>query len=235
MLKIFKNEFLKFLYSKKIVFLMGCLLGAVIFFAVISLNFNKSHITIDGFMNSYFKGFLLSPVLPIILIIFSAQIVAEDYTLGCTKFFLISKLKKQDIINGKLLFLVVVILISLIFSFILSLVVGSILFKGFLSFSVILKNYIVCIPPLISLCAFTAFIALICDSFQNTLMISIGSYILMLILDSILESAKYFTITAVLSAGGNISNIAVYVISIAYLVLFSVLGMKIMKEKDVVL
>lgn len=235
MLKIFKNEILKFLYSKRVIFFMACLLGALIFFTILILNFNKQPVTINSFMSSYFKGFLLSPVLPVICIIFSAQIVAEDYTLGCTKFFLISNIRKQDIITGKLLFLTLIILISLIFSFGSSLVIGSIFFNDVSSLNELIKNYIVCMPTLISLCCFTILIALLSDSFQNTIMISIGTYIVMSILDNILPSAKYFTITSILSVGGNVTNNSIYIMSIVYFILFTILGIKIMKEKDIVL
>lgn len=235
MLKIFKNEILKFLYGKKLLWFLLSLLGAVIFFTIVTLNFNKSALTIDRFMRSYFKGFFLSPILPMILIIFSSQIIAEDYSIGCTKFFLISKLKKEDIITGKLAFLLLIILTSLVFSFAASLLIGAVFFKGLLSLTPIIKIYIICIPSLISICGFTAVIALLCDSFQNTLMISMGSYIFMTILDNILPKAKYFTITYPLSAGGNVSSVPIFIISLVYLAIFIIFSVRLMKKKDVVL
>ena len=235
MLRIFKNEVHKFLYGKKLLGFLLCLLGSVIFFTIITLNFNKSTLTINDFMRSYFKGFFLSPILPLILIIFTAQIVAEDYSIGCTKFFLISKIKKEDIITGKLIFLLLIILIALIFSFVASLLIGSVFFSGLLSLASILKSYAICIPALISICGFTTVIALLCDSFQNTLMISMGSYIFMTILDNILPKAKYFTITYILSAGGNVSGVPIFIISLIYLTILIGFSVRLMKKKDVVL
>ncbi len=235
MLKIFKNEILKFLYGKKLLWLLLCLLGSIIFFTILTLNFNKSTLTINDFMRSYFKGFFLSPILPLILIIFTAQIVAEDYSIGCTKFFLISKIKKEDIITGKLAFLILIILISLVFSFAASLLIGAVFFSGLSDLTSIIKLYTICIPALISICGFTAVVALLCDSFQNTLMISMGSYIFMTILDNLLPKAKYFTITYPLSAGGNVSSVPIVVISLIYLTMFIIFSVRLMKEKDVVL
>ncbi|WP_250674438.1 hypothetical protein LZ906_016510 (plasmid) [Paraclostridium ghonii] len=235
MFKLCKSEFIKYFYGKKILSLIACLIGLIVFFTIIILNFKKSHITVSSFMDSYFNGFLISPFLPIMLIILSAQTVALDYTLGCTKFFLISNLKKQDIIIGKIIFITLIILFSLVFSYLTSFAIGCILFKGIHGLNIILKNYIYSIPALYSLCVFTITIALVFDNFQNTLMISIGSYIFMLIVDSILPSANFFTLTAVLSNVGNITNNFTYMSSVIYSLVFTVASIIIMRKKDVLI
>lgn len=248
MLKAIKNEFYKIMNIYKITFYLVSL--AIITFMVSFII--KKNVMSDVIDNSYiiFLKYNLNFVLvkfliPIMMIVITSSIVAEDYSSGVMKFFLISKLKKENLIIGKTLFLVILDLINIIIFFALLSIIGCILFDGSETllkgeYFKVFNAYIMTSLGMIPIILITIMISLIFDNFQKTLGVSISILIISLILDNLLVNFKGITPTGFITYGylinTSMDNKAIYLgLLVVYVIFFMVSNTIIFKKKDLLL
>ena len=134
MLNVFKNEIYKSLTKGKI---LAYLIFLTLIISVIGviIKINILYLTIEDGLIQFLKynlTFILMKILtPILLIIVTASVIADDYSSGVMKFFLISKIDKKDVILGKILYLIIITLINTLVMFIIFSIVGGILAGDF--------------------------------------------------------------------------------------------------------
>lgn len=109
MLKVLENEYMKYFRISKFVVHIVMLAAAALLYAILVNKYKGSaelfHESVYlSYLIGALNGILIKPLIPILLIITSASVIARDYSDGCMKFFLISKLKKEELIASKLIF-----------------------------------------------------------------------------------------------------------------------------------
>ena len=184
---------------------------------------------------------------PILLIIVTASVIADDYSIGVMKFFLISKIDKKDVILGKILYLIIITLINTLVMFIIFSIVGGILAGDFSNIFLgeyikVMNAYIITAFGMLPIVLVTSVISLMVDNFNQTIGISISVLIVSLMIDSINSKILGITPTSLISYGykllGDISNkmmIIAVVLSCSYILLLVLSSIKIFKKKDIVL
>lgn len=250
MLNIFKNEIYKSLTKGKILAYL-IFLTLIISVVGIIIKINILDLTVqDGliqFLKYNLTFILVKTLTPILLIIVTAAVIADDYSSGVMKFFLISKIDKKAIIIGKLLYLVSLTLINTVIMFIILSIVGGILAGDFSNifsseYIKVINAYIITSFGMLPIILVTAVIALIVDNFNQTIGISISVLIASLMIDSLTSNILGITPTSLISYGyklvGNISNkilIIAVLLSVSYIVVLILSSIKIFNKKDMVL
>ena len=250
MLNVFKNEIYKSLTKGKI---LAYLIFLTLIISVIGviIKINILDLTIEDGLIQFLKynlTFILMKILtPILLIIVTASVIADDYSSGVMKFFLISKIDKKDVILGKILYLIIITLINTLVMFIIFSIVGGILAGDFSNIFLgeyikVMNAYIITAFGMLPIVLVTSVISLMVDNFNQTIGISISVLIVSLMIDSINSKILGITPTSIISYEykllGDISNkmmIIAVVLSCSYILLLVLSSIKIFKKKDMVL
>ncbi|MGL5353729.1 MAG: ABC transporter permease subunit [Clostridium sp.] len=248
MLQIFKNEIYKSITILKVIgYIISLILiisvtGIIIKTKVLDLSSQAAYLE---YMKYNLTFVLIKPLVPIVLIIFSASIIAEDYSSGVMKFFLISKLDKKNIIGGKILYLISFTLVNMIVIVFLLSVIGGFLignFHGFMSneYLKIMGIYMTTAIGMLPIVLLTAAISLIVDNFQQAIGISIGILLISLMADSILMEIKGFTPTSFITYGYMfVTNMKYKAVSLTlllgYIVILGAGNLIIFNKKDMLL
>lgn len=193
MLNVFKNEIYKSLTKGKI---LAYLIFLTLIISVIGviIKINILDLTIEDGLIQFLKynlTFILMKILtPILLIIVTASVIADDYSSGVMKFFLISKIDKKDVILGKILYLIIITLINTLVMFIIFSIVGGILAGDFSNIFLgeyikVMNAYIITAFGMLPIVLVTSVISLMVDNFNQTIGISISVLIVSLMIDSI--------------------------------------------------
>ena len=250
MLNVFKNEIYKSLTKGKILVYL-IFLTLIISVIGIIIKINILDLTMEDGLIQFLKynlTFILVKILtPVLLIIITASVIADDYSSGVMKFFLISKIDKKDVILGKILYLIIITLINTLVMFIIFSIVGGILAGDFSNIFLgeyikVMNAYIITAFGMLPIVLVTSVISLMVDNFNQTIGISISVLIVSLMIDSINSKILGITPTSLISYGykllGDISNkmmIIAVVLSCSYILLLVLSSIKIFKKKDMVL
>lgn len=248
MLKVFKNEIYKTItVGRVIAYIMALALiiavtGIIIKTKILDLSSVGAYIE---YMKYNLTFVLIKPLVPILMIIFSASLIAEDYSSGVMKFFLISKLDKKNIILGKILYLITFTLVNMIIIFFLFSIIGGVLignYDGIMSaeYFKVMGAYMTTALGMLPIVLLTAAISLIVDSFQQSIGISIGILLISLMADSIMVGIKGITPTSFITYGYMVvSNMNYKLISIAlllgYILILGASNLIIFNGKDMLL
>lgn len=248
MLKIFKNEIYKTItVGKVIAYIMALALiitvtGIIIKTKILNPSTPGAYIE---YMKYNLTFVLIKPLVPILMIIVSASTIAEDYSSGVMKFFLISKLDKKYIIVGKILYLITFTLVNMIIIFFLFSIIGGVLignYDGVMSneYFIVMGAYMTTALGMLPMVLLTAAISLIIDSFQQSIGISIGILLISLMADSIMGGIKGITPTSFITYGYMVvSNMNYKLISIAlllgYILILGASNLTIFNRKDMLL
>ena len=136
MQRIIKSEFIKFINGYMGIILLSLILGMEFIYIIVGLNDSGSVIENVGTeaMIKILSQYILY-VLPIFIIIFTSYITAYDYKNGTAKFSLISNISRSQFIMGKMIFILLLVVSSLIVSFLTSFLVVKIL--GFANINIL--------------------------------------------------------------------------------------------------
>nr|WP_302638209.1 ABC transporter permease [uncultured Clostridium sp.] len=250
MLNVFKNEIYKSLTKGKILVYL-IFLTLIISVIGIIIKINILDLTMEDGLIQFLKynlTFILVKILtPVLLIIITASVIADDYSSGVMKFFLISKIDKKDVIVGKILYLIIITLINTLAMFIIVSIVGGILAQDFSNifsseYIKVLNAYMITAFGMLPIVLATAVISLMVDNFNQSIGISISVLIVSLMIDSINSNILGITPTSLISYGyklvGDISNkimIIAVILSCSYILLLTLSSIKIFNKKDMVL
>lgn len=248
MLKVFKNEMYKTITVGRIIaYIMSLALiivvtGIIIKTKILDLSSTGAYME---YMKYNLTFVVIKPLVPILMIIFSASIIAEDYSSGVMKFFLISKVDKKNIIMGKILYLITFTLVNMIIIFFLFSIIGGVLignYEGIISveYFKVMSAYITTAFGMLPIVLLTAGISLIVDSFQQSIGISIGILLISLMTDSIMMGIKGITPTSFITYGYMlVSNMNYKLISVGlllgYILILALSNLIIFKRKDMLL
>lgn len=221
--KIFENEITKFLYTKKLKFIIffvaATTMLATYFYNdmvnAVAQGLEKTNtypdelkmflINLSGtdFMLSFLTDFIYKSVFPFYLIfiaIIAVEVFAEDYQNGTLKFTLLTGVEGKDVILGKFLFMAFVALIISLISFVFSFIVGQLVFGGAIDWNVFLEVLILSVLVVAPTMALTSIIFILAQTNLNTKIITllgIGFTVVMGILDSLTESIRFSPIGAI--------------------------------------
>ena len=232
MVKLFKVHYLKYIYSYRLGAIASIITLSAILYSIAVLNFTKD-ISFDIFQKNFLLSFFSQIILPIGAIIITSLEIGEDLESGCGKFFLISKISKVKYFLAKILFILTIMILTTTFTYLITAFLGLFIFNNSTIDSLVLQGVIKTLIALVSIILLTAIIALITSNFQNTLMISIGIYLSLLIIDQVFPTLQ-FTLTYNITNPLNTNGVG-YPMDLAYSLCLLLISMKIMKEKDVVL
>ncbi|GCD12818.1 ABC transporter permease [Clostridium tagluense] len=243
MLKIFKNEIIKMVSSKKFYLLCALLIFSIILMGTVV----GPRINANNFMIATLDGMVMKPIVPIFMVLVIVEVLTEDYSLGTMKFSLMTTIKKSDFIIGKLLFIDLYALIFMAISFIFSYIVGTIIF-GLVGKDEAIKNlvynikcYGVLILPLLSFCAMISLIALLINNSGAMIGLGIGIVVILSMLVFVQEDVIYFIpgggmyAASYINKSGPHSIFLFAIIAIIYIIAFSLISSVVIKKKDIVL
>lgn len=129
MLNLVKNEFIKLLANKKIYVFMLVLIGVNLLPLLESLTGAIGDIPINGqTIPLYMLTTYVNILLPIFLIVFTADMVTEDYATGTLKLSLIHPVSRTKLLTAKVLTLTVLTFFMLIIGMVVGAAVGTIIF-----------------------------------------------------------------------------------------------------------
>ncbi|MGH4123194.1 MAG: ABC transporter permease [Clostridium sp.] len=242
MLKIFKNEIIKMVSSKKFY-----LLCAILIFSIILMGAVGSRINANNFVVATLDGMVMKPIVPIFMVLVIVEVLTEDYSLGTMKFSLMTTIKKSDFIIGKLLFISLYALIFMAISFIFSYIVGTIIFglggkeETIKNLVYNIKCYGVLILPLLSFCAMISLIALFINNSGAMIGLGIGITVILSMLMLVQKDVIYFMpgggmyAASYINKSGPHSIFLFAIIAVIYIIVFSQVSSLIIKKKDIVL
>ncbi|MBW9172094.1 ABC transporter permease [Clostridium estertheticum] len=241
MLKIFKNEIIKMVSSKKFY-----LLCAILIFSIILMGTVGHRINANNFVLATLDGMVMKPIVPIFMVLVIVEVLTDDYSLGTMKFSLMTTIKKSDFIIGKLLFIALYALIFMAISFIFSYIVGTTIF-GLGGKEEIIKNlvynikcYGVLILPLLSFCAIMSLIALLINNSGAMIGLGIGIIVILSTLISVQENVIYFMpgggmyAASYINKSGPHSIFLFAIVAVIYIIVFSFISSLVINKKDIV-
>ncbi|APC39152.1 ABC transporter permease [Clostridium estertheticum] len=241
MLKIFKNEIIKMLSSKKFY-----LLCAILIFSIILMGTIGHRINANNFALATLDGIVMKPIVPIFMVLVIAEVLTEDYSLGTMKFSLMTTIKKSDFIIGKLLFIALYAIIFMAISFIFSYIVGTITFglggKGDVLKTLVfnIKCYGIIILPLLSFCAMISLLALLINNSGTMIGLGIGIVILSMLFIPLQENVIYFMpgggmyAAPYINKSGPHSIFLFAIVAVIYIIVFSFISSLVINKKDIV-
>ncbi|MBX4270431.1 ABC transporter permease [Clostridium estertheticum] len=242
MLKIFKNEIIKMVSSKKFY-----LLCAILIFSIILMGTVKNpRINANNFMLATLDGMVMKPIVPIFMVLVIVEVLTDDYSLGTMKFSLMTTIKKSDFIIGKLLFIALYALIFMAISFIFSYIVGTTIFglggkeETIKNLVYNIKCYGVLILPLLSFCAMMSLIALLINNSGAMIGLGIGIIVILSTLISVQENVIYFMpgggmyAASYINKSGPHSIFLFAIVAVIYIIVFSFISSLVINKKDIV-
>ena len=218
MLALIKNEAYKMFKTKKIFVFMLVIFIYNLFPALEQVvgAIDESQIIINGQTTPFYMlNFFLTNILPIFMIVSLADMITGEYVSGTLKMPLLQPVSRTKLLAAKTLALVFVLASLLIFSLILSYVMGTLIFGWGEQFSfqepeqaiqeatvysttegimVTVASYLVSIIPLIAFGMIILFLALLFNSSGVTVGISIGFFIFLSILGEAVVAARPYLI-----------------------------------------
>ncbi len=251
MLKVLINERIKYLTLSKFIMQVVIIVVAALVFAIAAHQFGDSVQLVSGsfylaFLKGGLNGIFLKPLIPILMITVTVSIIADDYTSGCMKFFLVSKMSRGKMFIGKILFLCMLTFILMLLTFLITALVGYLFFNDtdkiftqtFFNILAVYTASAILIFPTILL---TAFISLLSNSYQGALGMSLGAYLVTFMLDNFISKVRYISPTGGLSYCNTLFNdfnsggIRFIIASLIYTAAFLIINIIIFKRKDMVL
>lgn len=182
MISVCNSEIALFLFQKRkylyLILIIGTILTKIkidsILYSIIMQESNLKFGLFNFVINSV--KLFTNTILPLILIYLTLDIISDDYSKGTMKFKLISPIKRESFIIGKIIFLLIFTLVILIFYTLLSFIIGCIFFKTYpyiqngviVSFSTFLKELLsVIIFNYISMSSFICVISFLSFIFKS--------------------------------------------------------------------
>ncbi|GIM31836.1 ABC transporter permease subunit [Paraclostridium bifermentans] len=235
MSSIIKNEFIT---NKKWSLILANILilasTALAYFAITKISkdvfLNESEI-----MLMFFKSTI--SIIPPFIIILISKIITEEFNNGGMKIYLINPISRTEVLIGKLVFICINVLITIVTQIIISIIATSILTQipelGLIS-DVIYK-YLVTLIPIVGLISILFIPGLLIKSSRHT--ISFGIFIIVVfdILCSFFTKLNPYSITYILKniidMNSNIVNNII--ISLVYLLVGMVVSSYIFKNKEI--
>ncbi|OSB12541.1 ABC transporter permease subunit [Paraclostridium bifermentans] len=235
MSSIIKNEFIT---NKKWSLILANILilasTAITYFAITKISkdvfLNESEI-----MLMFFKSTI--SIIPPFIIILISKIITEEFNNGGMKIYLINPISRTEVLIGKLVFICINVLITIVTQIIMSIIATSILTQipelGLIS-DVIYK-YLVTLIPIVGLISILFIPGLLIKSSRHT--ISFGIFIIVVfdILCSYFTKLNPYIITYILKniidMNSNIVNNII--ISLVYLLVGMVVSSYIFKNKEI--
>lgn len=235
MSSIIKNEFIT---NKKWSLILANILilasTAITYFAITKISkdvfLNESEI-----MLMFFKSTI--SIIPPFIIILISKIITEEFNNGGMKIYLINPISRTEVLIGKLVFICINVLITIVTQIIISIIATSILTQipelGLIS-DVIYK-YLVTLIPIVGLISILFIPGLLIKSSRHT--ISFGIFIIVVfdILCSYFTKLNPYSITYILKniidMNSNIVNNII--ISLVYLLVGMVVSSYIFKNKEI--
>jgi len=250
MVNLLKNECHKYFKSFQFVAHIGVVLFSAIVYGILIYTYGDPEALASGslyasYMGGVLFGILIKPVIPILMILTVCTVIAEDYSSGCMKFFLISKVKKEHMLISKMMFLMILGLFLLTMSFLMTTTIGLIVFgKGNVSMTTVLemlKVYWLSAVMMFPLIGFTALVALVTSNYQGAIGFALGAYLLFMATDSVFSDLSYYSLTGGLTYSQGFLNgissggMKYLITAFVYIVGLFLINVTIMKRKDVVL
>lgn len=232
---IIKNEFIT---NKKTALLLANILiiasTALAYFATTKIS--GTEVLSESQIMSMFVQSTLKIIPPFIIILIS-KVITEEFSNGGMKIYLINPISRTEVLIGKLLFICINVLITIVTQIIISIIATSILTQipalGLIS-DVIYK-YVVTLIPIVGLISILFIPGLLIKSSRHT--ISFGIFIIVGfdILCSYFTKLNPYSITYILKNIADINNHIVnnIIISLIYLLVGMVVSSYIFKNKEI--
>ncbi|MCU9810829.1 ABC transporter permease subunit [Paraclostridium sp. AKS81] len=235
MSSIIKNEFIT---NKKWSLILANILilasTAITYFAITKISkdvfLNESEI-----MLMFFKSTI--SIIPPFIIILISKIITEEFNNGGMKIYLINPISRTEVLIGKLVFICINVLITIVTQIIMSIIATSILTQipelGLIS-DVIYK-YSVTLIPIVGLISILFIPGLLIKSSRNTISFGIFIIIGFDIICSYFTKLNPYSITYILKNIIDMNSIIVnnIIISLVYLLVGMVVSSYIFKNKEI--
>lgn len=251
MLRLLKNEFIKMGNDKKFYIYLVTTALSIIAMAFIVISISKTRTMFDMNVHTFVKeilgGTVLSPLIPIFIILTVSDVITKDYSNGTMKFSLLTPIKKSHLILSKLIFICLYTMILLVFSFIVSYIVGFLIIgAGDIpsSNSLFISNikcYLVSILPLFAFAMVLSLAAMFMNSGSSMIGAGFGIYFVMTIIDNLVKNSMYYTFTGGFSAWRLIEKaptekiVHVTIVACVYIILSVIINIKTINRKDILL
>lgn len=136
-----------------------------------------------------------------------------------------------------MIFILLLVISSLIVSFLSSFLIVKILGFGDIDMLEVLKAYLYCIPVLTGIGFLITLISMILDDFQNSIICGIFMYFLMIILDVATKAGGYFTLTSsiILGYGSGMDSEIYMITALVYIVITFIINVVFINRKDIML
>ncbi|MDP4182970.1 MAG: ABC transporter permease subunit [Bacillota bacterium] len=259
MLKILSNEVYKLVIRKKLYIFIGLLFVLAVFYVINVPRTNEllSAANIAEINAQTFPIELLDElagfILPIFMIIFTAEIISGEYKDGTLKLPLLRQVSRIRLFLAKIGSLAVVLSIILISIMLFGYMLGAFnlvwgdkfIFKGIvlstgkgILFTILI--YFLTMLPLLAFSAIISFFAVIINNEGTVVGLGIGLLIISMIAGSIFDKISlllpknYFSLYDVLASGANLREATVsYTFNLIYGIVFFALSLYIFKCKDI--
>ncbi|AGK96636.1 ABC transporter permease [Clostridium pasteurianum] len=247
MTKILRNEIEKYFRYRWIIYFLSIAFSAIVLNLIrtISDNSNYQYLNLiaQSITSTNLESGLMALVIPIITIVISNSIVAEDYESGTMKFLIISPITRIEVLFGKFLSIVLILLINIITVFILVSIMSGFLahnYQGIFSqrYLVLLGKYILISISIIPIILGSILIALLLDKFEKSVTLSIVIFFIFYIIDNLFSGIKFFSISyeiinLMFITGTN--QLLIYkslIFSILYSLIIMIINIITIKRKD---
>jgi ABC-type transport system involved in multi-copper enzyme maturation permease subunit len=248
MIRIIRNERMKYLNLTKFSIQVIILAFAAFVFSVAAHQYGNSVQLVSGsfylaFLKGGLNGIFLKPLLPILMIISTVSVVADDYTSGSLKFTLVSKIRREKVIGAKMIFLFALTFILMVLAFVITALIGYLLFYDLNSifhktffhiFSIYLLSSVLIFPIIV----LTTLISLLCDNYQGALGLSLGVYLVFFTIDNVIPQIKFLSPTGGLSYCNALfislknDGIRFLLSALIYVVLLLIINIILFRRKD---
>lgn len=221
--KIFENEVMKFLSSKKMKFIILFIVGMTILAAyayndmanAVAAGLEKTinypddlktflaNISGTNFMLAFLSDVIYRSELPfylIFIVIIAVEVFSEDYQRGTLKFTLLTGVECKDVLLGKFLFMAYISLAIALINFVFSFIVGQIVFGGNVFNDVLLEVLILTVLVVAPAMALSSIIFLLSQTNLSSKIIMIFGILFTIfigILDAFTGSKRFSPVGAI--------------------------------------
>lgn len=216
MLNLLKNEIIKVIYQKKILFLLIIILF-IIFAPVLFTYISRFKVHDGQTYPLFFLGIITSLILPIFIAIITADMFTEDYVAGTLSTTLIHPVSRIKLLSAKAITLYIIILFTLAFTVLLSYALGTLFFgwgEAFLDRGIAytwgegviitLGSYLISSLPLLAFALFVIFLAHLFHSVGAVVGISISLLILFSVTGVLVSEIQPYLLTTYFTQLGEL-------------------------------
>ncbi|MDF2677420.1 MAG: hypothetical protein K0Q97_1743 [Bacillota bacterium] len=245
--RVLKNEIEKYFRYRWIMYFFSITFSAIVLSLIrlISDTSNSNYLDLitKSITSTNLDSGLMALIIPIITIVISNSIIAEDYEIGAMKFLIISPITRIEVLFGKFISIFLILLINIITAFALVSIISGFIahnYQGIFSqeYLELLKKYILISTSIMPIILGSILIALLLDKFESSVTLSIVIFFVFYIIDNLFSGVKFFSLTyeiinlMFITGKNQVLIYKSFIFAILYSIIIMSINIVVIKRKD---